>query len=66
MVAYPSSGHIMQTPLGIDNSAGSCLPLIGYYKTISAGWTSLPASPTGLSKFYYNTSAWPAIALKVD
>jgi len=66
MVAFPSSANVMQTPLGIDSSAGSCLPLIGYYKTISAGWTSLPASPTGLSKFYYNTSSWPAIALKVD
>lgn len=65
IVAYPSSAAVQQTPLGIDGAAGSVLPIIGYYKTISAGWTSLPASPTTLSKFYYNTSAFPAIALKV-
>lgn len=65
VVAYPSSSAVMQTPLGIDGAAGSVLPIIGYFKTISAGWTSLPASPTSLSKFYYNTSAFPAIALQV-
>lgn len=67
VVAYPTSAAVMQTPLGIDgNSSGSCLPTIGYYKTVASGWTALPASPTGLSKFVYNTAAWPAIALKVS
>lgn len=64
IVAFPSSAKTKQSPLGIDGSAGSCLPIIGYYKTVSGGWTSMPASPTSLSKFYYNTSAFPAIALK--
>lgn len=66
VVAYQSGSNIGQTPLGIDGSAGSCLPIIGYYKGITAGWTALPASPTGLSLFYYNTAAFPAIALKVS
>jgi hypothetical protein len=65
VVAHPSSSAVLQTPLGIDGAAGSCLPIIGYFKTIGAGWSALPASPTSLSKFYYNTSAFPAIALKV-
>lgn len=65
VVAHPSSSAVTQTPIGIDGSSSSFLPIIGYFKTIGAGWTSLPASPTTLSKFYYNTSAFPAIALRV-
>jgi hypothetical protein len=63
-VAFPSGVKTKQSPLGIDGAAGSCLPIIGYYKTVSAGWTSMPANPTGLSLWYYNTAAMPAIALK--
>ena len=66
VVAYPTSSVVTQTPLGTEGANASCLPVIGYYKTIGSGWTSLPASPTTLSKFVYNTSAWPAIALKVS
>lgn len=64
LAAYPSGVRTLQSPFGIDGSAGSCLPVIGYYKNVSAGWTSMPASPTGLSLWYHNTNAMPAIALK--
>lgn len=62
--AYPSGLKTRQSPFGIDGAAGSCLPIVGYYKTVSAGWTSMPASPSGLSLWYHNTNALPAIGLK--
>lgn len=62
--AFPSGVKTKQSPFGVDGSAGSCLPIVGFYKTVSGGWTSMPASPTGLTNWYYNTAAMPAIALK--
>lgn len=64
IVSFPSGAKTKQSPLGIDGAAGSMLPVIGYFKSVSAGWTSMPASPTGLTAWLYNTNSFPAIALK--
>lgn len=61
--AYPSSAFGL-SPLGIENGAGSMLPIVMIYKSI-AGWSALPASPTGLTNLSPGVAAVPAIALKL-
>lgn len=64
LAAFPSGVRTIQSPFGLDGSGSTMLPVIGLYKTIGAGWTSMPASPTGFSKWYHNTAAMPAIGLR--
>lgn len=53
------------SPLGCSSAASSMVPIQMLYKTI-AGWSSLPANPTGLSVFSAGGSAGtPSIALKL-
>lgn len=61
--AYPSSAYGVN-PMGIENGAGSMLPIVIGYKSI-AGWSALPASPTGLTNLSPGVAAVPAIALKL-
>lgn len=62
--AWPSTTPSV-SPLGISSAASECLPIQFLYKAITAGWTALPADPTGLSVITVNIAAHPAIALKV-
>lgn len=62
-VAYASSvsGH---SPLGLYPASSAFLPIVMLYKTI-AGWSSLPADPTGLTNMMAGGASMPAIALKL-
>lgn len=62
-VAYPTSAYGVSF-LGLESSASAALPIIMVYKSI-AGWSALPANPTGLSVLVAGVSAVPAIALKL-
>lgn len=61
--AYPSSA-IGISPLGLENGAGSMLPIQAIYKSI-AGWSVLPADPTGFTALSPGSASIPAIALKL-
>ncbi len=61
--AYPSSAYGMN-PMGIENGTVSMLPIVMGYKSI-AGWSALPASPTGLNTISPGASAVPTVALKL-
>ena len=61
--AYPSSVYGM-SPLGIDGSNSSMLPIQMLYKTI-AGWSSLPTDPVTFSVLMPGAASIPAIALKI-
>lgn len=61
--AYPSSA-IGVSPLGLENGAGSMLPIQAIYKSI-AGWSALPADPTGFTTLSPGSASIPAIALKL-
>lgn len=61
--AYPSSA-IGISPLGLENGAGSMLPIQAIYKSI-AGWSALPADPTGFTTLSPSSASIPAIALKL-
>lgn len=52
------------SPLGLNGSAGSMEPIQFIYKSI-AGWSALPANPTGFSVLLPGTASLPAIALKL-
>lgn len=61
--AYPSSA-IGISPLGLASDATSMLPIQAIYKSI-AGWSALPADPTGFSTLAPGSASIPAIALKL-
>jgi hypothetical protein len=61
--AYPSSA-IGISPLGLENGASSMLPIQAIYKSI-AGWSALPADPTGFIALSPGSASIPAIALKL-
>lgn len=61
--SYPSSA-IGISPLGIENGTISMLPLQAIHKSI-AGWSALPADPTGFTTLAPGASSIPAIALKL-
>lgn len=61
--AYPSSA-IGISPLGLENGAGSMLPIQAIYKSI-AGWAALPADPTGFTALSPGSASIPAIAFKL-
>lgn len=61
--AYPSSAYGV-SPLGNENGAGSMLPIVMLYKSI-AGWTSLPADPTGFAPMAPGVASIPCVALKL-
>jgi len=66
VATYPSGAAMNQTPFGVEGAAGSMLPIIGKYKDVGAGWSALPANPASLLNFIINTSAWPALDLRLS
>lgn len=65
LVSVGTGAALMQAPWGLDGAAGSCLAVNMLTKTITAGWTSMPATPTGLAHYLAGSQAMPAIALSL-
>jgi hypothetical protein len=64
-VAFGSGSFGAATPFGVEGTSTAMLPIQMYYKAITAGWTALPASPTGLTLLTAGVAAYPAVALKL-
>lgn len=61
--AYPTTAF-GTSPLGLESSAANINPIQFLYQTI-AGWSAMPANPTGFSTITPGTASFPAPALKL-